>query len=116
MSSSDPNGGGQNDNTDGLGGNSLTQGFGNNSELSMPAIGDAELGALHIRVIALESLLIAILADASDRQLQLARDMARYIVPREGATPHPLTIHAGAHITDLIDRSARFAGSELARG
>lgn len=116
MSNSDSNGGGQKDNPDGPGGNSLKRRFGNNSELSMPAIGDAELGALHIRVIALESLLIAILADASDRQIKLAREMARYIVPREGTTPHPLTIHAGAHITDIIDRSARFARGELGRG
>jgi hypothetical protein len=79
----------------------------------MPQIGSPELGALHIRVIALENLLIAMLAHASDRQIELARGMARYIVPREGFTPHPLTIHAAAHISDLVDRSARFAGGEL---
>jgi hypothetical protein len=85
-------------------------------ELPMPAIGDPELGALHIRVIALENLLIAMLAQASDQQIELARDMIRYIAPGEGFTPHPLTIHAAAHTNDLIVRSARFADDQLSRG
>lgn len=79
----------------------------------MPKIGEAELGALHIRVIALENLVIALLAEASDRQLDLARDMAGYIAPREGFTHHPLTTHAAAHLVDLIERSARFRSGEL---
>lgn len=86
------------------------------NELRMPEIGDPELGALHIRVIALENLLIAMLAQASDQQIELARDMARYIAPRDGFTPHPLTLHAAAHMTDLIERSARFVDGELPRG
>ena len=88
---------------------------GSGNELPMPEIGDPELGALHIRVIALENLLIAMLAQASDEQIELARGMARYIKPREGFTRHPLTIHAAAHMTDLIDRSARFADDALSR-
>ncbi len=79
----------------------------------MPKMGEAEMGALHIRVIALESLIIALLAEASDRQLELARDMARYIAPREGFTHHPLTTHAAAHMIDLVHRSARFRSGEL---
>jgi hypothetical protein len=81
----------------------------------MPKIGEAELGALHIRMIALESLVIALLAEASDRQIELARNMARYIAPREGHTHHPLTIHAADHITDLVERAARFGSGELPR-
>lgn len=84
-------------------------------EARMPPIGDAELGALHIRVIALEGLITALLADASDDQIERARQMARYIAPREGHTPHPLTIHAADHMMDLIGRSARFGSGQLPR-
>lgn len=85
------------------------------SEPSMPTMGEAELGALHARVIALENLVIALLAHASDRQRELARDMARYIAPREGAVRHPLTIHAATHMVDLVERAARFGSGELPR-
>jgi len=73
-----------------------------------PKAGDAEFGALHVRVIALENLVIALLATASDRELETARNMASYISPRPGFTHHPLTLHAAGHMTDLIDRAARF--------
>ncbi|PZR91230.1 MAG: hypothetical protein DLM68_03760 [Hyphomicrobiales bacterium] len=75
-------------------------------------IGDAELVALHIRVIALENLVISLLAAASDRQLELAREMAPYISPRPGFTHHPLTIHAAAHMIDLVERASRFRSGE----
>lgn len=84
-------------------------------EVRMPPIGDAELGALHIRVIALEGLVTALLADASDEQIERAWQMARLIAPREGHTPHPLTIHAADHMMDLIGRSARFGSGQLPR-
>ena len=45
---------------------------------------NAELVQLRIRVIALENLVITLLAGASDRQLALAREMAAYISPRPG--------------------------------
>jgi hypothetical protein len=77
-------------------------------ETEMPPIGDAQIGLLHIRVIALENLVIALLATASGPQLDLARDMARIIEPRSDASPHPLTIRAAAHLTNLIERSERF--------
>jgi hypothetical protein len=73
-----------------------------------PEMSNAELVALRVRVIALENLLISLLATASDRQLEVAREMAGYISPRPGFAHHPLTIHAAAHMTDLIERSARF--------
>ena len=78
------------------------------ARIPMPENNVAELGALHIRVIALENLVIALLATASDRQLELAREMARYISPRPGFTPHPLTTHAAAHMIDLVERASRF--------
>lgn len=74
----------------------------------LPKMGEAEMLALHVRVVALENLLIALLATASDHQLEIARDMAAYIAPRPEATPHPLTTLAAAHMTDLIERAVRF--------
>jgi hypothetical protein len=71
-------------------------------------MGNAELVVLRVRVIALENLLISLLATASDQQLELAREMAGYISPRPGSTHHPLTTHAAAHMIDLIERSSRF--------
>jgi hypothetical protein len=73
-----------------------------------PEMSNAELVTLRVRVIALENLLISLLATASDQQLEVAREMAGYISPRPGFTHHPLTIHAAAHMTDLIERSSRF--------
>lgn len=78
------------------------------AEQQVPALTSAEIIALRVRVIALENLLIALLATASDSQLELARNMISYISPRTGTTPHFLTIHAGAHMGDIIDRSLRF--------
>ena len=75
-----------------------------------PKMGDAEFGALHVRVIALENLVIALLAAASDREVEVARKMTSYISPRPGFTHHPLTLHAAGHMTDLIERAARFRG------
>jgi len=65
---------------------------------------NAELVQLQIRVIALENLLAALLVDASDQQLNLAREIADCITPRPGFTPHRLTIHAAARMIGLIDR------------
>jgi hypothetical protein len=77
-------------------------------QVPMPRNDAAELGALHIRVIALENLVISLLATASDQQVERAREMASYIAPRLGFTHHPLTTHAAAHMIDLIERAARF--------
>ena len=74
----------------------------------IPELTNAELVQLRIRVIALENLVIALLAEAPDRQLDLAREMAAYISPRPGFTQHPLTIHAAAHMVDLVQRAGPF--------
>lgn len=68
-------------------------------------ITNAELVLLRVRVIALENLLITVLAEGSDRQHQAARDMADTISPRPGFTAHPLTIRAAQHMNDLVDRA-----------
>lgn len=70
---------------------------------------DAEMVTLRVRLIALENLMIAFLASATDQQLDLAREIAGYISPRPGFTPHPLTTHAASDMLDLVERSARFS-------
>jgi uncharacterized protein YeaO (DUF488 family) len=67
-----------------------------------------ELVQLRVRVIALENLVITLLAEASDRQLHLAREMAKFIAPQPGQTPHPLAVHAAAHMVALLDRARNF--------
>jgi hypothetical protein len=79
-----------------------------NERTSVPELTNAELVTLRIRVIALENLMISLLATASDDQLRLAREMAGYISPRPGFTQHPLTIHAAAHMVDLVARASHF--------
>jgi hypothetical protein len=79
----------------------------------IPELTNAELVQLRIRVIALESVMIAVLAEGSDRQLQVAREMADYIAPRPGFTAHPLTVQAAGHIADLVDRVAHFRAASL---
>lgn len=76
----------------------------------VPQLTDAELVHLRIRVIALENMVLSLLAQASDRQLELAREMAAYILPRPGFTQHPLTVRAAHQMTELLDRAAHFRG------
>jgi len=66
---------------------------------------------LQVRVIALENLLLALLSEASDRQLELVREMATYISPRPGFTPHPLTINAASQMVHLAQRARLFRDS-----
>jgi hypothetical protein len=76
----------------------------------VPELTNAELVQLRIRVIALENLVISLLAQSSDRQLDLAREMAAYISPRPGFTHHPLTIRAAAQMVHLVERAGHFRG------
>lgn len=69
---------------------------------------NAELVQLRIRVIALENLLIALLAEAPDQQLAVARGMAGYISPRVGYTRHPVTLRAAEEMRSLVDRADRY--------
>ncbi len=69
---------------------------------------NSELVLLRVRLIAMENLLLALLADASERQLELAREVTAYISPRPGFTHHPLTIRAASHMNDLLERSGAF--------
>ncbi len=76
---------------------------------SVPPLTNAELVQLQVRVIALENLVIALLAEASDAQRELVRDMATYISPRLGFTRHPLTLHAATQMLHLMDRARHFS-------
>lgn len=77
---------------------------------AIPELTNAELVQLRIRVIALENLVIALLAEGSDRQRAVAREMAVYISPRPGFTHHPLTIQAATHMAELVDRAVHYQG------
>ncbi len=77
-------------------------------QLEAPPLTNTELVQLRIRMIAMENLMIALLAESSDRQRELARGMAAYITPRQGFTPHPLTIHAATQMLQLVERADHF--------
>ena len=70
-----------------------------------------ELAQLRVRVIALENLIISLLATASGRQLSVAQSMASYIAPRPGYTPHQLTVQAASHMGQLVQRASQFRGT-----
>lgn len=73
-----------------------------------PALSTTELLHLRSRVIALENLLLVLLATASSEQLDLAMEMATYISPRPGFTHHPMTEHAAAQMVNLVERAQQF--------
>ena len=74
----------------------------------IPELTNTELVQLRIRVIALENLVIALLADAPGQQLDLVREMAAHISPRPDSVSHPLTIHAATQMVQLVDRASHF--------
>ena len=74
----------------------------------VPDMTNTELVQLRVRVIALENLMIAVLAAGSDRQLQVARERVDYISSGPGFTHHRLTVQAADHMTDLVDRAVHF--------
>lgn len=79
-----------------------------NKESDDPPLTDVEIVQLRVRIIALENLVIALLAHSSDQVPLTAREMADYISPRPDATQHRLTTHAAIHMIDLLERSNHF--------
>ena len=69
---------------------------------------DTELEQLRIRVVALENIVIALLATASVRQLGLVRKMAAHISPRPGFTQHWVAVHAAVELLSLVERAEPF--------
>ncbi len=80
----------------------------NGKESDVSPLTDVEIVQLRVRVIALENLVIALLAHSSDHAQLTAREMADYILPKPGATQHRLTTHAATHMIDLLERSNHF--------
>jgi hypothetical protein len=68
-------------------------------------LGNAELVQLQLRVIALENLVTALLANAPGETGDLARAIAANISPRSGHTPHHLTVRAAAQMIHLLERA-----------
>lgn len=83
------------------------------TDTDVPDLTNAELVLLRVRVIALENILIAVLAEGSDAQQQAARKMAEIISPRNGATQHAMTIRAAQHMNDLVDRAVHIKAADL---
>ena len=77
-------------------------------EANAPPLTNAKLVQLQIRVIALEQLVTVLRSEASDRQRELAVELASDISPRAGFTPHRLTLHAAAQMTHLSGRASLF--------
>lgn len=73
-----------------------------------PLLTNAELVHLHVRVIALENVVISLLSQADEACKSQVREMAAYISPRAGFTPHPLTLQAAAQMESLVERSAHY--------
>lgn len=93
----------------------MKRGLASGAELSdVPPLTHAELIHLRVRIIALENMVITLLAQTSGQQLELAREMASYISPRPGFTQHPLTLHAAHQMIDLVDRTKHFRASQPA--
>lgn len=77
-------------------------------DLNKAELGNAELVQLRIRIIALENLVVALLAGASAHRLELVREMAAYISPRPGVTRHSLTLRASVQMNHLVGQAAHF--------
>ena len=75
---------------------------------SAPLLTNTELLQLRIRVIALENLMIALLARAPAEQLDLVRELAVHISPRPRFTHHPMTVRAAGEMLSLLQRSGPF--------
>ena len=74
----------------------------------------AELEQLHGRVIALENLIIALLASSSEEPRALARGLAAKISPRPGSTQHTLTTHAARQMLNMVERAEQAMMNEPA--
>lgn len=96
------------ENEGGAGSHSAPREFMGVDPSTIPPLTNAELVLLRVRVIALENLMIMLLAEGSDKQTELAREMAAYISPRPGFTPHPLTTQAAVHMNNLVERATHY--------
>lgn len=68
-------------------------------------VGDAEAVNIRVRLIALENIVVALLASGTQDSLELVREMAQYILPRSDATPHRLTTEAARNMLAIVERA-----------
>ena len=101
------------DNEGGAGEGGREQPVSSSSQADTPPLGNAELVQLQIRVIALENVLAVLLAEVSEHQLALVREMAATISPQPGFTPHRLTIHAAARMLNLAESASHLQKRRL---
>lgn len=94
------------DNEGGAGEGGREQPVSGSSQADTPPLTNAEIVQLQIRVIALENILAVLLAEASEHQLALVREMSEYISPRPGSTQHRLTIRAAARMVNLAESAS----------
>ena len=78
--------------------------------VEVPQSMSTELEHLRIRMIAMENLLITMLAQAPDQQLELGSEMAAFISPRPGFTHHLRTVRAATQMVHLLHRARHFQG------
>ena len=72
-------------------------------EGSAAAPGSAEFEQMKSRVIALENLATVLLAQSSERQLGVVREMADHIAANPGVTPFPVTARVAAKMRRLLE-------------
>jgi len=70
---------------------------------SAAPLGSAEFVQLQFRVLALENLVTVLLAQSSDRQLDVVRDMAAHVAANPGLTPHLPSARAAAKMRRLLE-------------
>lgn len=76
-------------------------------QLPIPELSNTDLVQLRVRVIALENLVLALLAGAPETLLERARAFAYQISPRAGVTQHPLTLQAARQMNELVNRAQK---------
>ena len=61
-----------------------------------------------VRLIALENIIVALLANAPEADCERVREMATFIAPRSDKTPHRLTVEAARNMLALVERAAHY--------
>jgi len=71
---------------------------------------NAQLEHLGVRTIAVESLLITMLAQATEQHLELCREVADFVSARPGSAQRPGMIDAADQMVHLLRRAQRLRG------
>jgi hypothetical protein len=80
----------------------------NNVRLSEPPpVTWVEWDHLRFRVIALEKMLVAVLAEGTFSRLDRFREMTHSLAQRKGCVEHPLNLLSAAQIVHLVEQARR---------